>query len=132
MQIFTHVISSIIHIDHEYFDDNHPWPIEIEDHDGNLHAVNLEPGQVSCRPFRLSGQRGVQNDTPFFASYLCLQMLFYESAACLHGRRQVFKGKYYASVFSHYQPVDRTIWNFTTEVRHMYVWGCSPAPLLLT
>jgi hypothetical protein len=46
-------------------------------------------------------------------------MLFYESAACLHGRRQVFKGKYYASVFSHYQPVDRTIWNFTTEVRDM-------------
>jgi hypothetical protein len=42
----THVISSIVHIAHEYDDDNRPWPIEIEDHDGVLHAVNLEPGQV--------------------------------------------------------------------------------------
>jgi hypothetical protein len=48
-------------------------------------------------------------------------MLFYESAACLHGRRQVLKGKYYASVFSHYQPVDRTIWNFTTEVNNAHL-----------
>jgi hypothetical protein len=39
-----------VHIDHEYFNNNEPWPIEIEDHDGNLHAVNLEPGQVGTRP----------------------------------------------------------------------------------
>jgi len=47
-KIFTHVISSIIHIDHEYFDDSEPWPIEIEDHTGQIHLVNLEPGQVCC------------------------------------------------------------------------------------
>ena len=41
------MISSIIHIAHEYFNGDEPWPIEIEDHDGVLHAVNLEPGQVS-------------------------------------------------------------------------------------
>lgn len=35
-----------MHIAHQYDDDNHPWPIEIEDHYGRLHAVNLEPGQV--------------------------------------------------------------------------------------
>lgn len=46
-QIYTHVISSILHIAHEYFNDDEPWPIEIEDHNGELHAVNLEPGQVS-------------------------------------------------------------------------------------
>ena len=40
------MISSIVHIAHEYDDDNEPWPIEIEDHNGVLHAVNLEPGQV--------------------------------------------------------------------------------------
>ena len=40
------MISSIIHIDHEYYEGAEPWPIEIEDHDGELHAVNLEPGQV--------------------------------------------------------------------------------------
>jgi hypothetical protein len=46
-QVHTHVISSIIHIDHEYFDDDEAWPIEIEDHDGELHSLLLEPGQVS-------------------------------------------------------------------------------------
>jgi hypothetical protein len=47
-------------------------------------------------------------------------MLFYESAACLHGRRKVLKGRYYASVFVHYQPVDRNIWNFSTEVSGLH------------
>ena len=47
-------------------------------------------------------------------------MLLYESSACLHGRRQKFKGKYYASVFAHYQPIDPAVWNFTKEV---LVWG---------
>ncbi len=57
-QLFTHVISSIVHIAHEYDDEKEPWPIEIEDHDGQLHSVALQEGQ----------------------------MLFYESASCLHGR----------------------------------------------
>ena len=57
-QLFTHVISSIVHIAHEYDDDAEPWPIEIEDRDGQLHSVALQEGQ----------------------------MLFYESASCLHGR----------------------------------------------
>lgn len=86
-KIHTHVISSIVHIGHEYFDDNEPWPIEIEDHDGVRHAVNLEPGE----------------------------MLFYESASCLHGRRKVFHGKYYASIFVHFQPVDTNIWNYNID-----------------
>jgi hypothetical protein len=43
-------------------------------------------------------------------------MLFYESAACVHGRRQKFRGKYYGSLFLHYQPVDRSIWDFSIEV----------------
>jgi hypothetical protein len=50
LQSETHVISSIVHIAHEYDDDNEPWPIQIEDHDGNLHSVNLEPGQVLPLP----------------------------------------------------------------------------------
>jgi len=83
------VISSIIHITHKYDNDDEPWPIEIEDHDGVMHAVSLEPGQ----------------------------MLFYESAVCLHGRRKKFKGQYYGSLFVHYQPVDIHIWNYTIEVR---------------
>ena len=78
LQIETHVISSITHIAHKYDDDSQPWPIHIEDHDGHLHAVNLEPGDT----------------------------LFYESARCLHGRLTEFKGKYYGSIFIHYAPID--------------------------
>lgn len=86
-KVHSHVISSICHIGHQYDNPNEPWPIEIEDHYGNLHAVNLEPGD----------------------------MLFYESAKCLHGRMRTFKGSYYGSIFLHYQPVDRNIWSYDVE-----------------
>ena len=86
-KVETHVISSIVHIAHEYDDDNEPWPIQIEDHNGKLHSLNLEPGQ----------------------------MLFYESAKCLHGRMTTLKGKYYGSIFLHYQPVDKSIWDFNHD-----------------
>ena len=42
-RVDTHVISSIIHIDHE---SDEPWPLHIEDHDGVEHRVSLEPGQM--------------------------------------------------------------------------------------
>ena len=42
----THVISSIIHIIHDYDDENKPWPLHIEDHNGKMHEVSLEEGQV--------------------------------------------------------------------------------------
>jgi hypothetical protein len=86
-KVQTHVISSIFHIAHEYDDPNEQWPIEIEDHDGNLHSVNLKPGQ----------------------------MLFYESAKCLHGRMQELKGKYYGSIFLHYQPVEKEVWDYSVD-----------------
>lgn len=69
------MISSIVHIAHEYDSDDEPWPIQIENHrTGELVSVNLLPGQ----------------------------MLFYESAKCLHGRMNEFKGRYYGSIFIHY------------------------------
>eukprot|EP00595_Chromulina_sp_UTEXLB2642_P001267 CAMPEP_0196764834 /NCGR_PEP_ID=MMETSP1095-20130614/6959_1 /TAXON_ID=96789 ORGANISM="Chromulina nebulosa, Strain UTEXLB2642" /NCGR_SAMPLE_ID=MMETSP1095 /ASSEMBLY_ACC=CAM_ASM_000446 /LENGTH=286 /DNA_ID=CAMNT_0042121413 /DNA_START=259 /DNA_END=1119 /DNA_ORIENTATION=- len=86
-KIHSHVISSIIHIAHEYDNDDEPWPIQIEDHNGVLHSVALQPGE----------------------------MLFYESARCLHGRMTELKGKYYGSIFVHYQPVDPRIWSYTVE-----------------
>lgn len=86
-RVQTHVISSIVHIAHQYDDDNNPWPIQIEDHNGDLHSVNLEPGQ----------------------------MLFYESAKCLHGRVKEFRGTYYGSIFLHYAPVDKNIWDYDVE-----------------
>ena len=84
---FTHVISAIVHIAHEYDNDDVPWPIEIEDHNGNLNRINMAAGE----------------------------MLYYESAKCLHGRMTEFLGKYYASIFVHFQPVDLDVWNYTVE-----------------
>ena len=43
-------------------------------------------------------------------------MLFYESAKCLHGRMRKLKGKYYGSIFLHYAPVDKEIWDFNHDV----------------
>lgn len=81
---FTHVISSIVHIAHEYYDENEPWTIEIEDHNGELHSMVLEEGE----------------------------MMFYESAKCLHGRMFPLKGKYFGSIFVHYKPKDENLWNY--------------------
>jgi hypothetical protein len=70
----THVISCILHIDHS--EDSEPWPIVIEDFQGNTNEVILEAGD----------------------------MLFYESSKCFHGRPHTFKGSWYSSIFVHYYP----------------------------
>ena len=44
----THVISSIVHVAHEYDNDDEPWTIDIEGLDGQVHSIALEPGQVRC------------------------------------------------------------------------------------
>ena len=80
-KVHTHVISSIVHIAHQYDNDSVPWPIQIEDHDGNMHSVSLQAGD----------------------------MLHYESAKCLHGRMQELKGKYYGSIFLHYKPIEKSL-----------------------
>lgn len=73
----THIISAIFHIDHDL---DEPWPLEIEDHDGNVHALALEPGQVAL----------------------------YESATQFHSRVTPMRGRDYGSVFVHYKPVGWT------------------------
>jgi hypothetical protein len=65
----THVISGIYHVDRS--DDAEPWPIVIEDFQGNTNQVYLAPGDL----------------------------LLYESSKCFHGRPQKFIGSYYASIF---------------------------------
>lgn len=72
----THIISSILHIDHDPMSD--PWPLAIEDFHGNLHEVSLESGD----------------------------MLLYESSKCTHGRPRKFNGSWYTSLFTHYYPKD--------------------------
>jgi hypothetical protein len=68
------VISCILHVDHD--ENSEPWPIFIEDFQGNTNEVVLESGD----------------------------MLFYESAKCLHGRPRPFNGEWYSSLFVHYYP----------------------------
>jgi hypothetical protein len=71
----THIISCIFHIDSS--EDAEPWPILIEDFEGNTNEVILTPGD----------------------------MLLYESSKCLHGRPSRFNGSWYSSIFVHYYPV---------------------------
>ena len=66
-KVKTHVISSIVHISHEYDNDSIPWPLDIEGLDGKIYSLSLQPGQ----------------------------MAFYESSKCLHGRMSELRGKYY-------------------------------------
>ena len=70
----THVVSGIMNVDQAGVDE--PWPLEILDHAGKLHAVNMEPGDF----------------------------LLYESARLLHGRPSPFRGDSYANIFVHYMP----------------------------
>merc|ERR1712217_515263 len=82
----THVLSAIVEIAQEPLDnadaslhgDNVSWPLQIYDHDGNIHSHEYKPGQ----------------------------MIFYESYACPHGRPTPFQGREVASVFVHYRPKD--------------------------
>jgi hypothetical protein len=78
--VSTHVVSAIINVDNEV---NEPWLLEIMDHDGELHYVEMDPGD----------------------------MVYYESARLLHGRPQPMNGTYYANIFVHYAPNDGT-WQF--------------------
>jgi len=70
----THVISCILHVDHS--EDSEPWPILIEDFQGNTNEVVLESGDL----------------------------MFYESSKCIHGRPHKFNGSWYSSIFVHYFP----------------------------
>jgi len=90
----THVISSIVHVDH---DTDEPWPIVIEGFDGKTMEVALEPGE----------------------------MLFYESAKCVHGRPRPMKGRWYTSLFVHYRPKQ---WPYTTPGAIKYVEKFWPPP----
>jgi len=70
----THVISCIYHIASS--ENAEPWPVVIEDYEGNTNSVVLQPGDI----------------------------LLYESAKNFHGRPTKFIGDWYTSVFVHYYP----------------------------
>jgi hypothetical protein len=71
----THLISSTICVAQET---EGPWPLSIEDTEGERHEVVIEPGE----------------------------MLFYEGAYLRHGRPYPLQGAYYAGIYLHYRPAD--------------------------
>ena len=74
----THVVSSTICVDSRV---NSPWPLYIEDEDGEPHEVSVEPGE----------------------------MIFFEGARLKHGRPYPLDGDYYANIFVHFTPLDWNI-----------------------
>ena len=59
-----------------------PWPLEVDDMAGTVHDAILAPGQL----------------------------VYYESARCLHGRTKLFQGEYFVNFFAHYRPKGDPDW----------------------
>ena len=78
----THAVSLIVNIAQGNL--TQPWPVEILDHANRLHEVVMKPGDV----------------------------VYYESAKCLHGRNRPLMGEnaYYVNLFTHYRPVGDPEW----------------------
>ena len=76
----THACSLIINVDQGGI--REPWKIEIYDFADRLHEIEMEPGDI----------------------------VYYESARCLHGRMQPLQGAYYVNLFAHYRPVGDPKW----------------------
>lgn len=64
-------------------DVDEPWPIEVYDHNGKAYNVTMEPGDI----------------------------VLYESSTVLHGRPFPLKGKYFANIFVHFEPIDHAEMN---------------------
>jgi len=62
-------------------DTDEPWPIEVYSHDGKAYNVTMEPGE----------------------------MVLYESHSVLHGRPFPMKGRFYANVFIHFEPIGHSL-----------------------
>eukprot|EP00567_Pseudictyota_dubia_P003424 CAMPEP_0197435174 /NCGR_PEP_ID=MMETSP1175-20131217/2804_1 /TAXON_ID=1003142 /ORGANISM="Triceratium dubium, Strain CCMP147" /LENGTH=518 /DNA_ID=CAMNT_0042964137 /DNA_START=43 /DNA_END=1599 /DNA_ORIENTATION=- len=81
-KVNTHAASVIINVAQGNV--TQPWPVEVYDHADRLHEVVMEPGDI----------------------------VYYESAKCLHGRNRPLRGEgaYYVNMFSHYRPVGDPEW----------------------
>jgi hypothetical protein len=76
----THAVSLIINVAQK--DIRVPWAVEIYDHANRLHEVTMDEGDI----------------------------VYYESAKCLHGRMKPLEGAFYVNMFAHYRPVDDPDW----------------------
>ena len=76
----THAASLIINV--AQGDLAEPWAVEIYDHADRLHEISMEEGDI----------------------------VYYESARCLHGRMKPLMGGFYVNLFAHYRPVGDPEW----------------------
>ena len=76
----THALSLIINVDQINMLED--WHVEINSHNEDLHEIAMQPGDV----------------------------VYYESAACLHGRMRPLLGDGYVNLFSHYRPRGDDLW----------------------
>jgi len=74
------VISAIINVAQEGVEED--WILEVIGHDGVAVNVTMQPGE----------------------------MVLYESHSVIHGRPYPLKGKYYANVFLHFEPIGYSTW----------------------
>jgi hypothetical protein len=79
-RVETHAASLIINVAQGGI--RRPWKVEIYDHADRLHEVEMVPGDI----------------------------VFYESARCMHGRMRPLEGSFYVNVFAHYRPVGDPQW----------------------
>eukprot|EP01033_Poteriospumella_lacustris_P017249 gene17249-12337_t len=76
----THACSLIVNVAQHAI--REPWHIEVYDHADRLHEVEMNEGDI----------------------------VYYESARCLHGRMQPLRGAYYVNLFAHYRPIGDPTW----------------------
>lgn len=78
----THAVSLIVNIAQGNLTE--PWPVEVFDHGDRLHEVIMEPGEI----------------------------VYYESAKCLHSRNRPLMGPnaHYVNLFTHYRPIGDPKW----------------------
>jgi len=79
-RIETHAASMILNVDQVNV--TTPWPVEIYDHSDHLHELTMDPGNV----------------------------VYYESARCLHARMNPLREGEYANIFIHYRPASGAAW----------------------
>lgn len=76
----THAASLIINVAQGAI--RKPWNVEIYDFADRLHEVEMAEGDI----------------------------VYYESARCLHGRMQPLEGEFYVNLFAHYRPIGDPQW----------------------
>ena len=76
----THAASLIINVAQGGM--REPWTVEIYDFADRMHEITMEEGDV----------------------------VYYESARCLHGRMRPLQGAFYVNFFAHYRPIGDPDW----------------------